>query len=148
MNEIWEVKEGSKYVWKVQAPKGVLTFTSEDMANKWVAMITKAQNTVSSTVNYQIMDKDQKVHGSYHPNYQMLIDNAKSEGERKYIEAIQKRDIIFAFNMVYVTQQKCGHYEVFQTPMNEHFELDKKLRYIEDEVKVRNCTNCICGRIR
>ena len=42
INEIWKIKEGSKVVWKVQAPKGVLTFSRKKDAEKWV----KASNKV------------------------------------------------------------------------------------------------------
>ena len=36
LNEMWKVKEGSKTIWKVQAPKGILTFTRKKDAEKWV----------------------------------------------------------------------------------------------------------------
>lgn len=35
VNEIWRAKEGSKTVWKLQAPKGILTFNTKKMAIKW-----------------------------------------------------------------------------------------------------------------
>ena len=37
LHEIWKEKEGSKFVWKVQAPKGVLTFKTFKSAFSWVA---------------------------------------------------------------------------------------------------------------
>lgn len=36
VNEMWKTQEGSKVVWKVQAPKGILTFTRKRDAIKWV----------------------------------------------------------------------------------------------------------------
>ena len=36
VNEMWKAQEGSKVVWKVQAPKGILTFTRKRDAKKWV----------------------------------------------------------------------------------------------------------------
>jgi hypothetical protein len=36
INEMWKVQEGSKTLWKVQAPKGILTFTRKKDAIKWV----------------------------------------------------------------------------------------------------------------
>jgi len=36
VNEIWKAQEGSKVVWKVQAQKGILTFTRKRDAIKWV----------------------------------------------------------------------------------------------------------------
>lgn len=41
LNEIWKVKEGSKTLWKVQAPKGILTFFRKRDAEAWVQAITK-----------------------------------------------------------------------------------------------------------
>lgn len=35
LNEMWKTKEGSKTVWKVQAPKGILTFKTKREAIKW-----------------------------------------------------------------------------------------------------------------
>ena len=36
LNEMWKVKEGSKTLWKVQAPKGILTFVRKQDAIKWM----------------------------------------------------------------------------------------------------------------
>lgn len=36
LHEIWKAQEGSKVVWKVQAPKGILTFRTKKMATTWV----------------------------------------------------------------------------------------------------------------
>jgi hypothetical protein len=36
LHELWKTKEGSKVVWKIQAPKGVLTFTRKKDAIKWL----------------------------------------------------------------------------------------------------------------
>lgn len=35
LNEIWKVKEGSKVLWKLQAPKGILTFRTKKQALAW-----------------------------------------------------------------------------------------------------------------
>ena len=36
LHEVWKVKEGSKTIWQVQAPKGILTFTRKKDAIRWV----------------------------------------------------------------------------------------------------------------
>lgn len=36
LHEIWKVKEGSKTLWKVQAPNGILTFEKKKYAIRWV----------------------------------------------------------------------------------------------------------------
>lgn len=35
LNEIWKIKEGCKTLWKLQAPKGILTFRTKRDALKW-----------------------------------------------------------------------------------------------------------------
>lgn len=44
MNEMWKVKEGSKTIWKVQCPKGILSFTRKRDAIKWVDATSRANN--------------------------------------------------------------------------------------------------------
>lgn len=39
INEIWKVKEGTKTIWKVQAPKGILSFQTKKAATKWIGAI-------------------------------------------------------------------------------------------------------------
>lgn len=41
LNESWKVKEGSKTLWKVQAPKGILTFNKKKDAEAWVQASSK-----------------------------------------------------------------------------------------------------------
>ena len=41
INEIWKAQEGSKTLWKVQAPKGVLTFTRKKDAVAWIKATCK-----------------------------------------------------------------------------------------------------------
>jgi hypothetical protein len=41
LHEIWRVKEGSKTLWKLQAPKGVITFNRKKDIIKWLNAITK-----------------------------------------------------------------------------------------------------------
>lgn len=35
LGEIWKVKEGSKIFWKVQFPKGIISFYTKKEAIKW-----------------------------------------------------------------------------------------------------------------
>lgn len=43
VHEIWKVKEGSKNVWKVQCPKGILSFKTKRQAEAWVNASTSEQ---------------------------------------------------------------------------------------------------------
>ena len=36
LHEIWKAYEGAKIIWKVQAPKGILTFKTKKQATTWV----------------------------------------------------------------------------------------------------------------
>ena len=41
LNEIWKTKEGSKTVWKIQGPKGILTFFRKRDVEAFLKAITK-----------------------------------------------------------------------------------------------------------
>lgn len=36
LGEIWKVKEGSKTIWKVQFPKGIMSFNTKKLAQQWI----------------------------------------------------------------------------------------------------------------
>jgi len=36
LGEIWKVKEGSKTIWKVQFPKGIMSFNTKKLAMQWI----------------------------------------------------------------------------------------------------------------
>lgn len=108
-------------------------------------------------INYQIMMEDQKnEHGKYIPNYEELVARASCEEEAEYIKKVQTQSkkwagikgcekfAGFAFNMVYVTKQSCGHFEIFQTPQNEHYTLESVLAEAEMHAKMK-CSRCVCG---
>lgn len=96
-------------------------------------------------INYQVMAEDQKRNGKYIPDYEALLRNATEEGEAAYIREVQAMGFGFAYNMVYVTKQACGHYEIFQTPQNDHYPLKENLAQAEEHAKGRKCTRCICS---
>ena len=95
-------------------------------------------------MTYQIMTEKQKQNGRYTPDYDTLIKNATSEEEKHYIKAVKKAGVTFAYNMVYITKQACGHYEIFQTPQNEYYSLEANLKRAEEHAARRKCTRCIC----
>ena len=41
VNSMWKVQEGSKILWKVKEPKGILTFKTKREAVKWVEATRK-----------------------------------------------------------------------------------------------------------
>ncbi|MCD8013281.1 MAG: hypothetical protein LUG99_08915 [Lachnospiraceae bacterium] len=102
-------------------------------------------------INYQIMTDKQGE--CYIPDYNALIANATCEEEAEYIQSVEEQqermaahgfERGFRWNMVYVTRQSCGHFEIFQTPCNEYHTLQENLQIAEGHSKER-CTKCICG---
>ncbi len=77
-------------------------------------------------INFQVMTENQKnEYGKYVPDWEALKAGASCEEEKEYIEKIIAQDerwkskgrgefVGFAFNMVYITKQSCGHFEIFQ----------------------------------
>jgi hypothetical protein len=109
-------------------------------------------------INYQIMTENQKnEHGKYIPDWEALIAGATCKEEIEYIKKVQTQNekwvrvkgwesiAGFAFNMVYVTKQICEHFEIFQSPQNEHYTPESVLAEAEKHTKMK-CSKCICGR--
>lgn len=95
-------------------------------------------------INYQTME--QSADGKYYPDYEKLAAGASCEDEKSYIENVAARAKFgFAYNMVYVTHQACGHFEIFQTPQNLHYPLMDVLAQAAEYAKTNKCTGCICG---
>lgn len=108
-------------------------------------------------INYQIMGEVQRnSFGKYIPDFKKLIDGATCAEEVTYINKVMNRFdewlnrngfesfAGFAFNMVYITKQSCGHFEIFQAPCNEHYSLEDNLKLAEEHMKDR-CSKCICN---
>lgn len=109
-------------------------------------------------INYQIMDESQKnSYGNYMPDFENLIAGATCEEEAEYLKEVKGRFdkwlskpgcekmAGFAYNMVYITRQKCGHFEIFQTPCNEYHSLEENLKVAEEHAREMKCTRCISG---
>lgn len=109
-------------------------------------------------INYQIMGESQKNRcGKYIPDFEKLIAGAACEDEISYIRKVQEQSekwldkpgcesyAGFAYNMVYITRQKCGHFEIFQTPCNEYHSLEENLKVAEEHAREMKCTRCISG---
>ena len=110
-------------------------------------------------INYQVMDESQKnSYEKYIPDFEKLIANADCEEEIAYIRKIKDRFNMylskpgfekmagFAFNMVYITRQTCGHFEIFQMPQNDYYSLEENLKQAEEHDNNSKRSHCICGR--
>lgn len=95
-------------------------------------------------INYQVM-AGPAADGKYYPDYETLIAGATCEEEAEYLNEVRKRSFGFAYNMVYVTRQACGHFEIFQTPQNEHYPLETVLAVAIAHATERKCTRCTCN---
>ena len=91
--------------------------------------------------NYQVMSE--QASSEYLPDYDMLIQNATCNAEADKWRELQACKRSFAWNMVYCAQMKCGHFEVFQTPQNEHCPLDDNLKRAREYAEHSKCSLCI-----
>ena len=77
----------------------------------------------------------------------LLKERTCSEAERAYIE--QNADRLakteWAYNMIYLMKQACGHYEIYQTHVSNEKEALDWLDLMAEEAKHRKCTRCTCG---
>ena len=105
--------------------------------------------------------------GQCYPDYDEFIKNARDEEEKAYLEEVKQRHLEreaegyknngFAFEIIYVTKQACGHYELFQHPLWRNYgkepteettikSLESVLSIIKDDKRrQRKCTRCICN---
>lgn len=102
----------------------------------------------NTNINYQVMSvKNDK--GEYMPDFDELKANAENAEELKYIEKAEKNCKEwaggFAYNAVFIVQYKCGHYEILQSPVNEHYPLERVLKTEKEHAMTSKCTRCICG---
>ena len=107
-------------------------------------------------INYQVMTEQQKnKKGKYSPDWGGLKKGASSTEELAFIESLERKyeedtDMLiydgFVWNLVYITKQKCGHFELFHAPYNIHHPLENTLKQAEAVCLSRECTHCICGR--
>lgn len=98
---------------------------------------------------YIIMTEDNYYNGRYYPcssGYAVLKKMSRTPEELKYIEQVEKENIGFAYNMIYIMQQSCGHYEVFQTHVTSKIEAIAWLKQMKIESSKRRCTRCTCLR--
>lgn len=110
-----------------------------------MSILSNYKKGVLTMINYQIMTEEQKQNNEYYPDYEKLLQNATSEQEKEYIKDIQKQNISFAYNMIYITQLKCGHYEIFQTPCNVYYKLSENIKNAIEHANNNKCTRCICN---
>ena len=95
-------------------------------------------------LNYQIMVNTDN-NGKYLPDYDELIKNASCIEEAEKWQEAKSRGTSFAFNMVVCLKQTCGHWEIFQSPVNEYHRLTDELQMLVDHSRESKCTRCICG---
>ena len=101
-------------------------------------------------VNYQLMSSAQRNgKGKYIPNWEMLLAEASCQEEVEYIRKVRvniERGVMdgFTWNLVYLTKQTCGHWEIFQSPCNEQYPLAHVLKQAREHASEYRCTRCVC----
>lgn len=103
-------------------------------------------------IQYQIMTEENKnAEGKYIPSFDKLFREAPTGAMAMEWNDCQRRMAKrpfkfqgFAFNLVVLVKQKCGHYEILQHPYHDEYDdLNKILTDFAEEN--RRCTRCICG---
>ena len=76
----------------------------------------------------------------------ILKERTYNDVERTFLEeqADRLESFEWAYNMVYLMQQSCGHYELFQTHVNSEKEALQWLDLMAKEAETRKCTRCTC----
>lgn len=99
--------------------------------------------------NYQVMAESQKTKdGVYIPDFDALRATASCDEERAYIDRVEEKIKAgklfkgFRWNMVYITKMACGHYEIFQTPANEHYPVAENLKHAQEHAAQSKCSHC------
>ena len=77
----------------------------------------------------------------------ILKERTYNEAERAFIEKQDERleKFEWAYNMIYLMKQACGHYELFQTHVNSEKEALEWLDLMAKEAETRKCTRCTCS---
>ena len=95
-------------------------------------------------------DQDKTPDGKYtlsNEAFDILIKKADTQEAKDYLylnrERLLKRG--WAFNMIYLMRQACGHYEIFQSFVRSEHEALKWLERMSLEAQTRKCTFCICS---
>lgn len=105
-------------------------------------------------IQYQIMtDENKNAEGKYIPSFDKLFQEAETGATKMEWIDCQRRMARrplkfqgFAFNLVVLVKQSCGHYEILQHPYNAEYEnLEDILQDFAEEGQHRKCTRCICG---
>ena len=104
-------------------------------------------------IQYEIMTEESKnAEGNYVPSFDELFKEAPTgEIAMQWVDCkrrMAKRPVNFqgfAFNLVCIVQQKCGHSEILQHPFNDEYEnLEDVLGDLAEEGANRKCTRWIC----
>lgn len=93
-------------------------------------------------INFQILLQKNEG-GQYLADYAKLHNNARTEKERTYIMECARRNSAFNYNFIYIIKQRCGHYELMQTPCNENNPIAEIIRRTLESKGKYLCTRCI-----
>jgi hypothetical protein len=148
--EEWQSYKGritnKRAEWERAVSKLVLGFEDKITVTQVVSEIFTIVHFVEVPA-YLVMD-EKDVDGKYHVSsdgWKKLKEQNHSYEFEEFVNAMMTSDYGFSFNMVYITKQKCGHYEMFQNPLNEYYTLESNLKMAEEHARLSKCTQCICN---
>lgn len=89
LGEIWKVKEGSKTIWKVQFPKGIMNFTTKKEAEKWSKTFCKREmksiklndEELKILINLVSHEIEWANNDNFYREYKKQLENIKSQLE-------------------------------------------------------------------
>ena len=97
-----------------------------------------------------LSENDKNSDGKYklsNEAFDVLVKKSESQEAKDYLFANRERLLNrnWAFNLIYLMQQACGHYEIFQSFIRNEHEALAWLDKMAGGAQTRKCTACICN---
>lgn len=103
---------------------------------------------------YQFM-YEQNEAGRYMPDWKALLNEASGQAERECVLKECKEQLLkepaekgYIFPLIYFVKQRCGHYEMFQSPYDETQSLDTVFSIARKHVEKTECSDCWCSSLK
>lgn len=100
---------------------------------------------------YCILSAEHKSEDGKYPfsdeDFDTLFQAADSKEAKEYLISNKQRLLNrkWAYNLIYLMKQACGHYEVFQSFVRNEHDALLWLERMSFEAQTRKCTSCICN---
>ena len=91
-------------------------------------------------IQYQIMNIEND--DGYVPDYDELIKEAPTSTIADKWREAKKYVDTFAFNCIYIMQMRCGHWEIYQTPVKCEEDLIEWVNLMYEHKNYSDCSRC------